>query len=161
MGVDDMKSINRRDRILAAGGSALIGALVGVMLAALGALVSSSDTAVVATVLFATGLGAYAGRIPGALSGLAAASLAVAFGSLIGGSALGFGLTVLACAAVAAYSQWCSDQSDDWPPHEAARVAQSMNLPRSTNDEPDVVDSRPRPARLTDAGIDVRLCSRV
>jgi hypothetical protein len=84
----------------------MLGALVGVLLAALGQLVGSFPLG--ATVVVAAGacLGAFACRLKGEAAGAMCGALAAAFGSVIGGTSLGTAFTVLACALLGGWLTW-------------------------------------------------------
>jgi hypothetical protein len=93
-------------RIPSAIGTAILGCVGGALLAAVGNLISSSTIGIVAAIIVATLLGAVAGKLSGAVIGAMYGGLAAAFGSVIGGTAIGATLTIVACGLLAGWLDW-------------------------------------------------------
>jgi hypothetical protein len=104
-----MMRTNVWHRTVSAGGSVTLGACCGVLLAAFGNSISGSSSGVVVTIFLAGALGAWIGRLSGAVVGAIGGALLVALGSVIGGSPGGVVLTIAACALLAGLCRWLHD----------------------------------------------------
>ena len=116
------KPVTWEQRIAVTSRDALAGAVCGALLASFGSAISGSTTAAVATILVVCALGAWAGRLPGAILGGLVGPLLVAFGSVVAGSALGAALTVVGCAGLCGWLRWASLRQ----PSEAVSLAESF-----------------------------------
>ncbi len=94
---------------------AILGALGGILLAALGNAVTSSAVGIGLCLLIGTGVGATCDRLPGAIVGLLLAGMFCALGSVMGGSPLGVGMTIGLCMGVALMWVEPADPGNDRP----------------------------------------------
>ena len=100
-------------RTVYASGAALLGAIVGLLAAAFGNVISQSVLGALTVIVVAVVLGAQAGRLPGALCGASCGGLIVAFGSVIGGSVSGVVSIIVAGALFAGWCSWvCSSSTN-------------------------------------------------
>lgn len=132
---------DERGRAAAVVGSALVGALCGVLAAAFGSLISGSLGAVAATVLAGSALGVWAGRLPGALVGAICGALAAAFGHIIGGTPVGVALTIAGGAVLAGWVCWAQEPEARlhyvrWPDPPAHGWENREVLKRDSTKEP-------------------------
>jgi hypothetical protein len=107
----------RSQRILATGKGLAVGALCGAVATMLGHAVSATPSAVVGTVLIATFLGLWAGRLQGAVFGALYGAIIVSAGHVLGATLFAAGLTVAVSALVGSAVGW-----HNAAPRQAARV---------------------------------------
>jgi hypothetical protein len=104
-----MRTPNVTKRLATAGGHALVGGICGALLAAFGSAISSTPSAMVATITVTAIVAGSLGRFTGVICGIVGGVLLVAFGSVVGGSAVAAALTILVCALLAGVVSWHHD----------------------------------------------------
>jgi hypothetical protein len=98
--------MTHHDKMMATGGNAFLGGLIGMIFAAFGNLISSSTPGVVITILVSSILGGELGQFLGMVMGSILGILGVAFGSLISQSVLGIVLTIGIGAFLLGWGTW-------------------------------------------------------
>jgi len=99
------------EKLTASAGKAVIGGICGVMLAAMGSLISTPIGASVA-IVFATVVGGCIGRVAGVILGGIYGVLIVATASLLSDSVLGVFLTIVACTLIGGWLGWPTKRTD-------------------------------------------------
>lgn len=103
-----MKQSSIMDRLLAAGGNALVGGMCGALLASFGSVISNNIFGIVGFIVALILVGGCIGRVCGAILGGMSAILFAAFGSLVGGSVLGAVLTVVVTSFLSGWISWAN-----------------------------------------------------
>lgn len=103
------------EQVSATASGAVVASIVGVMLTALGNVISGSLLGTWATIIFVVALGGWFGRLAGAIAGAICGTLFVAFGSLVGGSILGIVLTITAATLLGGWFSWIAESKDEKP----------------------------------------------
>jgi hypothetical protein len=120
-----MNHVRLLQKLASASGSALIGGIVGALLAAVGNVVSSSVIGVAVTILLATAIGGLLGRVSGAIIGGIYGALLAAFGSVIGGSVIGVVVAIVGCAILGGWLSWINEVRTEERGHPAVRFRRS------------------------------------
>ena len=138
-GVIDMKRERLLQKFASASGSALVGGIIGALLAAFGNAISSSLIAVVVTILLATAIGGWLGRVSGAIIGGIYGALLAAFGSVIGGSVIGVVITIVGCALLGGWLNWINDVRKEERGYSAEHFRRSSRETIAVNRPPQFV----------------------
>ena len=106
LGATSMRSSPLAPNVAAASRGVLVGAICGVLLTALGSLMSSSPLGIGATVVVASALGACMDRLSGTIVGAICGVLLAALGSLLSSSILGILTTIVGCTLLGGWLAW-------------------------------------------------------
>jgi hypothetical protein len=139
-------------RFAASIGSAAVGGLCGVLLAAFGNSISGSPLGSGVMIGLTVLAGGRLGRLPGAVLGGVCGMLLVALGSLVGGSIVGIVLTIVGCSLLGGWLRWAAQEtpaeeenanpgeesSQKEFPHESGDLDTRIDLAWAHNPRPDV-----------------------
>ena len=106
LGAASMEKTPLAPKVAAASRGVLVGAICGVLLTALGSLMSSSALGIGATVVVASVLGACLDRLSGTIIGAICGVLLAALGSLLSSSILGILSTMVGCTLLGGWLAW-------------------------------------------------------